>query len=75
VELSDERQFLHWCNAIECHVRALVKSVIRSRGKVPEVPEVLKAAQTVGMRRLRQDAIDKVLGGVIDLASARALSS
>ncbi|WP_298071413.1 hypothetical protein [Oleiagrimonas sp.] len=72
MELDDERQFLHWCNAIECHVRALVESVIRSRGKVPEV---LKAAQTVGMRRLRQDVIDKVLGGVIDLASVRAVSS
>ena len=50
----------------------LVKSVIRARGTVPEV---LEAAQTGGMRLLRQDAIDKVLGGVIDLVSARAVSS
>lgn len=50
----------------------LVKGVIRARGTVPEV---LEAAHTGGMRLLRQDAIDKVLGGVIDLASARAVSS
>ena len=50
----------------------LVKGVIRSRGSVPEV---LEAAQAGGMRLLRQDAIEKVLGGVIDLASARAVSS
>ncbi len=50
----------------------LVKGVIRARGTVPQV---LEAAQTGGMRLLRQDAIDKVLDGIIDLASARAVSS
>ncbi len=50
----------------------LVKGVIRSRGTVPQV---LEAAQAGGMRLLRQDAIEKVLGGFIDLASARAVSS
>lgn len=49
-----------------------VKGVIRSRGTVPEV---LEAAQMGGMRLLRQDAIEKVLGGLIDLVSARAVSS
>ena len=49
-----------------------VKGVIRSRGAVPEV---LEAAQKGGMRLLRQDAIEKVLGGLIDLVSARAVSS
>ena len=50
----------------------LVKDAIRSRGTVPQV---LEAAQTGGMRLLRQDAIEKVLGGVIDLVSARAVAS
>lgn len=50
----------------------MVKSVIRRGGTAPEV---LEAAQEGGMRMLRQDAIEKVLDGVIDLASARAVSS
>jgi type II secretory ATPase GspE/PulE/Tfp pilus assembly ATPase PilB-like protein len=50
----------------------LVKGVIRSRGTAPEV---LEAAQTGGMRMLRQDAIEKVLAGAIDLVSARAVWS
>lgn len=50
----------------------LVKGVIRSRGTAPEV---LDAAQRGGMRMLRQDAIEKVLSGAIDLASARAVWS
>ncbi|MEO7326607.1 MAG: ATPase, T2SS/T4P/T4SS family [Dokdonella sp.] len=50
----------------------LIKNVIRSRGSVPQVVE---AAQEGGMRLLRQDAIEKVLGGMLDLASARAAST
>lgn len=48
-----------------------IKDIIRARGSAPQVAE---AAQGSGMRLLRQDAIDKVLGGVLDLASARAVS-
>jgi len=49
-----------------------IKNLIRSRGTVPEV---LEAAQESGMRLLRQDAIEKVLSGVLDLASARGAST
>jgi type II secretory ATPase GspE/PulE/Tfp pilus assembly ATPase PilB-like protein len=48
-----------------------VKQLVRSRGTVPELVE---AARGGGMRLLRQDAIDKVLGGLLDLKSARAAS-
>ncbi|MFA5940461.1 MAG: ATPase, T2SS/T4P/T4SS family [Sinimarinibacterium sp.] len=49
-----------------------VKDLIRARGSVPLVQE---AAMEGGMRLLHQDAIEKALSGVIDLASARAASS
>lgn len=49
-----------------------VKEVIRSRGSVPQVQD---AAMEGGMRLLHQDAIEKVLSGVLDLAGARAASS
>jgi type II secretory ATPase GspE/PulE/Tfp pilus assembly ATPase PilB-like protein len=49
-----------------------IKNVIRTRGSAPQVAE---AAQHNGMRLLRQDAIEKVLSGVIDLASARSVST
>jgi type II secretory ATPase GspE/PulE/Tfp pilus assembly ATPase PilB-like protein len=49
-----------------------IKDVIRSRGSAPQVAE---AAQRGGMRLLRQDAIEKVLSGVLDLASARTAST
>jgi len=49
-----------------------IKNVIRSRGSAPQVAE---AAQQSGMRLLRQDAIEKVLSGVLDLASARTAST
>lgn len=49
-----------------------IKDIIRARGSAPKVAE---SAQSSGMRLLRQDAIDKVLSGVLDLASARAVST
>ena len=49
-----------------------IKDLIRSRGTVPQV---VHAAQEGGMHLLRQDAIGKVLTGVLDLASARAAST
>jgi type II secretory ATPase GspE/PulE/Tfp pilus assembly ATPase PilB-like protein len=49
----------------------VIKDVIRSRGSAPEVAG---AAQKSGMRLLRQDAIEKVLGGILDLKNARAVS-
>jgi type II secretory ATPase GspE/PulE/Tfp pilus assembly ATPase PilB-like protein len=49
-----------------------IKDLIRSRGSAPQVSE---AAQLSGMHLRRQDAIDKVLSGVIDLVSARAAST
>jgi type II secretory ATPase GspE/PulE/Tfp pilus assembly ATPase PilB-like protein len=49
-----------------------IKDIIRSRGTAPQVAE---AAQLNGMRLLRQDAIEKVLSGVLDLASARTAST
>ncbi|MEW6168044.1 MAG: ATPase, T2SS/T4P/T4SS family [Pseudomonadota bacterium] len=49
-----------------------VKRLIRDRGSVPDVQQ---AAQDAGMRRLRQDAIEKVLSGALDLPSARAAAS
>lgn len=49
-----------------------IKHAVRSRGTVPQV---LALAQAQGMVSLRQNAIDKVLEGVLDLANARAVSS
>jgi type II secretory ATPase GspE/PulE/Tfp pilus assembly ATPase PilB-like protein len=49
-----------------------VKHLIRTRGSVPEL---FAAAQEGGMLALRQNAIEKVLLGVLDLAGARAVSS
>jgi type II secretory ATPase GspE/PulE/Tfp pilus assembly ATPase PilB-like protein len=49
-----------------------IKEMIRSRGTVPQVEE---AAQNGGMRLLRQDAIEKVLHGLLDLPNARSVST
>ena len=49
-----------------------IKEMIRSRGTVPQVEE---AAQNGGMRLLRQDAIEKVLSGLLDLPNARSVST
>jgi type II secretory ATPase GspE/PulE/Tfp pilus assembly ATPase PilB-like protein len=49
-----------------------LKDLIRSRAPVPQLVEL---ACEGGMRLLRQDAIDKVLRGVLDLSAARAASS
>jgi type II secretory ATPase GspE/PulE/Tfp pilus assembly ATPase PilB-like protein len=49
-----------------------IKHVIRSRGAVPQL---LALAQEEGMLSLRQNAIEKLLRGVLDLASARAVAS
>jgi type II secretory ATPase GspE/PulE/Tfp pilus assembly ATPase PilB-like protein len=49
-----------------------VRHLVRSHGTVPEI---LAAAQQGGMLSLRQNAIEKLLRGVLDLASARAVSS
>ncbi len=49
-----------------------IKNLIRARGSVPQVVE---AALEDGMHLLRQDAIEKVLTGMLDLASARAAST
>jgi len=49
-----------------------IKHLVRSHGTVPQL---LCAAQDGGMLSLRQNAIEKVLRGVLDMASARAVSS
>jgi type II secretory ATPase GspE/PulE/Tfp pilus assembly ATPase PilB-like protein len=49
-----------------------IKHLIRSHGSVPQL---LAAARAGGMLSLRQDAIEKVLRSVLDLASARAVCS
>ena len=49
-----------------------IKHLVRTHGAVPQL---LAAAQEGGMLSLRQNAIEKVLGGVLDLVSARAVSS
>ncbi|MEA3106120.1 MAG: hypothetical protein QOI88_725 [Gammaproteobacteria bacterium] len=49
-----------------------IKHLIRSRSAVPQV---VALAQQEGMLSLRQNAIEHVLRGTIDLASARAVSS
>jgi type II secretory ATPase GspE/PulE/Tfp pilus assembly ATPase PilB-like protein len=51
---------------------AAVKQVVRSRGAVPEL---LEAATQAGMLTLRQNAIERVLAGVIDVVGARTVSS
>ncbi|MDP9084577.1 MAG: Flp pilus assembly complex ATPase component TadA [Pseudomonadota bacterium] len=51
---------------------AEVKHLVRSHGTVPEL---LATAQESGMLSLRQNAIEKLLRGVLDLPSARAVSS
>ncbi|MGH8565325.1 MAG: ATPase, T2SS/T4P/T4SS family [Gammaproteobacteria bacterium] len=48
-----------------------IRHLVRSHGSVPQL---VAAAEEGGMLSLRQDAIEKVLGGVLDLASARAVS-
>ncbi len=49
-----------------------IKHLVRSHGSVPQL---VAAAEEGGMLSLRRDAIEKVLRGVLDLASARAVSS
>jgi type II secretory ATPase GspE/PulE/Tfp pilus assembly ATPase PilB-like protein len=49
-----------------------IKHLVRSRGTVPQV---VALAQGQGTVSLRQHAIEKVLQGILDLASARAVSS
>ena len=49
-----------------------VQQLIRSRGTVPQIVE---AGLDGGMKLLRQDAIEKVLQGLLDRASARAVAS
>jgi type II secretory ATPase GspE/PulE/Tfp pilus assembly ATPase PilB-like protein len=49
-----------------------LKHLVRSRAPVPQL---VQAAQSDGMRLLRQDAIEKALQGRLDLISARAASS
>jgi type II secretory ATPase GspE/PulE/Tfp pilus assembly ATPase PilB-like protein len=49
-----------------------IKHLVRSQAAVPQVQAL---AQKEGMLSLRQNAIHKVLQGVLDLASARAVSS
>jgi type II secretory ATPase GspE/PulE/Tfp pilus assembly ATPase PilB-like protein len=49
-----------------------IKHLVRNHRPVPEL---LASAQKDGMLSLRQCAIDKVLRGVLDLGSARAVSS
>jgi type II secretory ATPase GspE/PulE/Tfp pilus assembly ATPase PilB-like protein len=49
-----------------------IKHLVRSHGTVPQL---LAVAQEGGMLSLRQNAIEKLLSGALDLASARAVSS
>ena len=49
-----------------------IKHLVRSHGTVPQL---LRSAQDGGMLSLRQNAIEKVLRGVLDLTSARGVSS
>ena len=51
---------------------AEVKRLVRSHGSVPEL---VTAARASGMLTLRQNSIDRVLHGIVDVASARAVSS
>jgi len=47
-----------------------LKHLIRTRAAIPQL---VKSGQADGMRLLRQDGIEKVLGGALDIASARAV--
>jgi type II secretory ATPase GspE/PulE/Tfp pilus assembly ATPase PilB-like protein len=49
-----------------------IKQLIRSHATVPQL---VVAAQHSGMLSLRQNTLEKVLHGVLDMASARAVSS
>jgi len=49
-----------------------VKALVRTRGTVPQI---VQAGRRVGMRQLHQDAIEKVLRGLIDRKSARTAST
>ena len=49
-----------------------VKQLVRSRASVPQI---VVAARAGGMRLLRQDAIEQILRGILDRASARSVSS
>jgi type II secretory ATPase GspE/PulE/Tfp pilus assembly ATPase PilB-like protein len=49
-----------------------IKHLVRSRAAVPELT---RTAQGEGMISLRQNAIDQVLRGTLDLAGARAVAS
>lgn len=49
-----------------------IKHLVRTRSPVPQI---VTKAQDGGMITLRQNAIEKVLRGVLDLTSARAVSS
>jgi type II secretory ATPase GspE/PulE/Tfp pilus assembly ATPase PilB-like protein len=49
-----------------------VKQLVRSRAAVPKI---VAAGRANGMRLLRQDAIEQMLRGAIDKASARSVSS
>lgn len=49
-----------------------LKALIRSGGTVPQLTE---SGQENGMKLLRQDAIEKVLEGLVDVVAARAASS
>ena len=51
---------------------AQIKQLIRSHGTVPQV---LAAAQESGMLSLRQNAIEKLLRGDLDLIGVRAVTS
>lgn len=51
---------------------AEIKHLVRTRATVPEI---LATALNDGMHSLRQCTIDKVLAGLLDLTSARAVSS
>jgi type II secretory ATPase GspE/PulE/Tfp pilus assembly ATPase PilB-like protein len=49
-----------------------IKHLVRTRAAVPQI---VSMAQESGMISLRQNAIEKVLRGVLDLTSARGVSS
>jgi type II secretory ATPase GspE/PulE/Tfp pilus assembly ATPase PilB-like protein len=49
-----------------------IRRLIRTRGSADELA---KAAQAGGMRLLKQDALEKVLAGELDIAAARIASS
>lgn len=49
-----------------------IKQLVRSHGAVPQI---VSAGQAAGMALLKQDAIEKVLQGLLDLNSARIAAS